>query len=465
MTTADGTGTAGVSTTLAAFVATLQAEDVPSDVRDRMRLLILDSMGVAIGATALDEAAPVIDYIEELGGRPEATALGARVRVPARSAAFVNAWLGDLLDYEDTQKFGGNHPGATMVPTALAIGERVGANGADLMAALVAGYEVANRVARGVFPFSTLRGFLPTGASGTIGSAATAARLLGLSAERTANALNIAGFILPLAAADTLWEGESAKPAHAAHAAATGVDAAALAARGFTAAPLEGGRRKLGYLHMVTDAPDVAAITSGLGRDYTLMDLAIKQYPACGYTNGAIDAALALHERLGDAVHRIESIRVSSYRLVVIAVDRHTDPASTFTACQFSLPYTVAAALIDGAFGVEQLAPARRADPAVHALADKVQLVEDPEMTASFPASMRYRIDVTVDGSVVSHSVDAPLGTARNPMDEGQIRAKYRRVTGSILAGDLGGLLEREIDGLEAMPHLRWPELAPRPVR
>jgi 2-methylcitrate dehydratase PrpD len=170
-----------------------------------------------------------------MGGTPEATAVGVKPRVPARSAAFCNGWLGDLLDYEDTQKFGGNHPGATIVPAALAVGQRQGSSGEELLAALVAGYEVANRIAFAVFPSSTLRGFLPTGASGTIGAAAAAARLLHLDAEATAHAINIAGFLLPISAADTLWEGESAKPAHAAHAAATGVDAALLAARGFTA--------------------------------------------------------------------------------------------------------------------------------------------------------------------------------------------------------------------------------------
>jgi 2-methylcitrate dehydratase PrpD len=446
-----------VSQRLAEFVIGLEAGALPSPVRDRMRLLVLDSVGVTLAAAPLGESRPVIDFVEEMGGVPEASVVGGDVRLPARSAAYANSWLADLLDFEDTQKFGGNHPGSTMLPVAIAIGQRQGSSGAEILTALVAGYEVANRIARGVFPNSTLRGFLSNGASGAIGSAATAARLLGLDVIRTTHAINIAGFLLPISAADTLWEGESAKPAHAAQAAATGIDAALLAARGMTGAPLEGGRRGLGYLRMIGDTVNTDVILGGLGETYTLMDLAIKAYPACGYTNGAIDAALALRARIGGDVARISSAKVSTYRLAAIAVDRHTDPASTFTACQFSLPYTVAAALIDGQFGVEQLSAARRTDPAVHALGSVIELVEDPELTAEFPTKLPYRIDAIVDGEVVSESVDAPLGTAQNPMSDAQVRDKYRRIVGPILGGAESASFERRIDRLEELSSFEWP--------
>ncbi len=449
-----------ISQRLAEFVVALEPGAVPSVVRERMRLLVLDTLGVTLAAAPLAESRPVIDFVEEMGGVPEASVVGGDVRLPSRSAAYANAWLADLLDFEDTQKFGGNHPGSTMLPVAIALGQRQGSSGADILAALMAGYEVANRIARGVFPNSTLRGFLSNGASGTIGSAATAARLLGLDVQRTTQAMNIAGFLLPISAADTLWEGESAKPAHAAQAAATGIDAALLAARGMTGAPLEGGRRGLGYLRMIGDTVNAEVILGGLGETYTLMDLAIKAYPACGYTNGAIDAALALRARLGDDVGRISSATVSTYRLAAIAVDRHTDPSSTFTACQFSLPYTVAAALIDGQFGVEQLLAARRSDAAVHALGSRIELVEDPALTAEFPAKLPFRIDAIVNGEVVSESVDAPLGTAQNPMSDAQVRDKYRRIVGSVLGDRESAILEQRIDQLEVLPSFEWPAVA-----
>lgn len=446
-----------ISERLAEFVVGVEVASLAPAVLERMRLLVLDTMGVTLAAAPLAESRPVIEFVEAMGGAPEAAVVGRGVRLPARSAAYANAWLADLLDFEDTQKFGGNHPGSTMLPVAIAMGQRERSSGAEILSALVAGYEVANRIARGVFPNSTLRGFLSNGASGAIGSAASAARLLGLDAERTKHAMNIAGFLLPISAADTLWEGESAKPAHASQAAATGIDAALLAARGLTGAPLEGGRRGLGYLRMVGGDVNADVILGGLGEDYSLMDLAIKAYPACGYTNGAIDAALTLRARLGGDVGRISSARVSTYRLAAIAVDRHTDPSSTFTACQFSLPYTVAAALLDGQFGVEQLLAARRMDAQVHELGSRIELVEDPELTARFPEKLAFRIDAIVDGGVVSQSVDAPLGTAQNPMSEAQVREKYRRIVGSVLGDRAADDLEQQIDRLDELIAFEWP--------
>src|SRR5439155_26318983 len=220
---------------------------------------------------SLAEARPLYGCLSELGGRPEAVAVGLADRVGARTAAYGNAWLADLLDYEDTFKSGGNHPSATVIPAAVAVAERVGARGIDLLAAIIAGYDVVNRSAHALYPEAQQPGFLSTGTAGALGAAAAASRVLGLHAPTIAQAIKIAGFLLPISAADTLWEGHSAKPAHSAQAAALGIEAALLAARGFTGAPLEGGDRlRGGYLHMLASAPDRAPITEGLGETFTI---------------------------------------------------------------------------------------------------------------------------------------------------------------------------------------------------
>jgi 2-methylcitrate dehydratase PrpD len=436
-----------ISDELARFAATLQSKDLPLVIRDRIVLAILDTVGVMVGALGVEEAAEMLAYLSENGGRGEATALGVPARLPARMAAFGNAWLADLLDLEDTYKIGGSHPGATVLPAALAMGERQGASGADTVAAVVAGYEVANRLAGLLYPRQG-HDVLTTGTAGALGAAAAAGRLLGLSDSVLVQALNIAGYLLPASAADTLWQGGSSKPAHAAQAAAVGVEAALLAARGFSAAPIDAPH---GYLSVngVT-REDSARATRGLGSEFTVGDCAIKLYPCCGYAHGAIDAAIILHGRLPGAWQDIERVTVRSYSQVVSAIgDRYTEPGASFTECQFSLPYLVAVALTDGRLDVSQLDRSRRADPALHDLARRVLVQEDPGLSAQYPARFPYEVEVRVGSVVLTESVDAPRGTRQRPLTAAEIGEKFQALTEPVLGRPASARLARAVGELD----------------
>lgn len=415
-------------------------------------------MGVTIGALQIGESEFIRAYIAEMGGREDATAVGIPQRVPARSAAYSNAWLAELLDYEDTQKFGGNHPGATIVPAALAVASIAQASGARILAGVVGGYEVANRLARAVYPDQTQRGFLSTGTAGTFGAAAAAAYVLNLPVEQIEQALKICGFLLPISAADTLWEGESIKPGHAAQAAATGVEAALFASRGITGGPLEGGRRGLGYLNMVTDKVDQQALLGGLGEEFTLGDCAIKPYPTCGYTHGPIDAAIKLHHQLSVPASQIDSVVVRAYDFCVQAVgERYTTLESSFTACQFSIPFAVAAALIDGEVGLAQFRRERRAERDIHDLARRIQVVEDPAMTARYPASFPCQVEVSIGGETSIAAVDSPRGTPQQPLAAAEIRAKFFSLVEPVLGALVTAQLEETIMHLNDQSIFDWP--------
>ncbi|PYO57463.1 MAG: hypothetical protein DMD83_09075 [Candidatus Rokuibacteriota bacterium] len=438
-----------VSEQLGTFAASVRSDKLPPAVRERTALALLDTIGVMIGARRLDEARPIFAHVEESGGKPEAVALGVTPRVPARAAAFANAWLADLLDLEDTYKVGGGHPGATVVPAALAMADRQGATGSEIMAGLVAGYEVANRLAFALFPHQGHH-VLTTGTAGAIGAAAAAGRLLALPAPILTEALNIAAYLLPASCADTLWQGASSKPAHAAQAASVGVEAALLAARGFTAAPLDGPH---GYL-TVNDvtSEEMARATHGLGVEYTVAECAIKLYPCCGYAHGAIDAAIALHRRLRGAWADIDTVTVRSYDLVVDSIGgRYTEPGASFTRCQFSLPYLVAVALADGRLGIPQLTSARRADPLVHALAGRVRVTEDPALTAQYPERFPYEVEVMVRGSALVESVEAPRGTRQRPLTRSEIREKFDTLTEPALGRAASASLADAVSRLDAL--------------
>ena len=438
-----------ISEHLGTFAASVQSDKLPRAVRERTALALLDTIGVMIGARDLDEARPMCVHVEESGGKPEAVALGVTSRVPARAAAFANAWLADLLDLEDTYKVGGGHPGATVVPAALAIADRQQASGSEILAGLVAGYEVANRLALALFPHQGHH-MLTTGSAGAIGAAAAAGRVLALPAPLLTQALNIAAYLLPASCADTLWMGESSKPGHAAQAAAVGVEAALLAARGFTAAPLEGPHAYLTVNDVTSD--EMLGITRGLGVDYTVAECAIKLYPCCGYAHGAIDAAITLHHRLPDTWKDIDTVSVRSYDLVVDSIGgRYTEPGASFTRCQFSLPYLVAVALADGRLGVAQLTSVRRADPAVHALAGRVRVTEDPALTAQYPERFPYEVEVSVRGAALVETVEAPRGTRQRPLTLTEIREKFDTLTTPALGHAGSAHLVEAVDRLDTL--------------
>lgn len=448
-----------VGVVLGRWVAGLRIGDLPADVQVRAKLLLLDTAGAILRAALMPEARPLLEHVEETGGRGEAVAVGLESPVPARQAAFCNGWLADLLDLEDIQKVGGNHPSATIMPAALAMGQRQGNTGAEILTAIVAGYEVANRLSRSVFPQHNRHGHLATGTSGAVGAAAAAASLLELNAEQATQALHIAGYLLPFSAADTVWDGLSAKPSHAGQAAAVGVEAAMLAARGFQAAPLEGGTTGHGFLSMVADAPNYDEITQNLGAAFSLADCAMKAYPTCGLTHGPIDAALAVRAQLGETdPDQIQRVTVRAHDVVAKYVgQRYTDTASTLTVCQFSAPYLVAAALIDGEVGLEQIGDGRRADLAIHELGRRVIVLDDPSMTARVPAELPCEIEVEVGGRTLTADISAPLGTPQRPLTLDAIRRKYEGLVAPVLGLEGGRVLAEMIERLEEQPAFAWP--------
>lgn len=448
---------------LGEFASALTIDAIPTTVREQARTALMDTAGVVIGAAALDEAQPLLAYIDEAGGRPEASVVGLGRQTSLRWAAFGNAWLADLLDYEDTLKHSSIHPSATVMPAALAVGERDGLSGAEILTAIIAGYEVGNRLARAVIGQGE-RGFLATGTSGALAAAAAAGRALNLTADQLTNAICIAGFVLPISGADTLWDGYSAKPIHAATAAATGMEAALLAKRGFTGGPLEGGKRGLGYFKMVSDSIIESEITDGLGEQFTLGNCSFKAYPTCGHTHGAVDVAIELAPQVRGRLDQVQRVTIRTYGRIIDSVGCvYTDTSSTLTQCQFSLPYTVAAALMDGEMTTRQLSAARRTDPAVHALAARVHTIEDPAMSARYPATFPYSAEVELTGGeTLTASVEFPRGMPQRPFTVAELRAKFDALVEPVLGrhGALG--LAGQIERIEQADGFRWPAVADR---
>ncbi|HLI12079.1 MAG TPA: MmgE/PrpD family protein [Alphaproteobacteria bacterium] len=423
---------------LAVFCAGLRFADIPMDVVRKTKLCILDSLGTILaGATT-----PMGRNIYRTATRFEgddgiATILGMARKASPPAAALVNGTLSEIFELQDGWRFGNNHP-CVVIPAALALAEWKGLSGRDLIAAVVAGYEVTNRLSWAVHPRHLARGFLPTGTAGTCGSAVAAGRLLGFDGAKMAAALGVAGFILPVSTAENLWAGYSAKPLHSGYAAKLGIEAALLADDGFAGCPIEGSaERGRGFLEITTEEVKFERILDRLGEHFTVRDVYFKAFPACRHAHGTAEASLNIGRSESYAVAEIEKIRVLTYDLSASLLNRYTDDKSSMIAAQFSIPYVAAAALADRALGTAQFAEARIHDKAILALSRKVEVAGDPALNARYPEVTPTRVEVTLrDGRVLRSQVDMPKGDPRVPVGEDELFEKFSALAG--LAVDRG---------------------------
>lgn len=448
---------------LAEFCSHVTLETLPANVIHKAKLCILDYVANIYGSLALETVQNIAAYIRSVGAPEKITALGCGFKTDVHHAAFINGTTAEAIEAQDGSRFGGNHPGVAVIPAALAVAEETGADGPAVIEAVVAGYEAANRPAAAMHPWHTLGGFLPTGTCGTYGAAVAAARLRGLDAAQLLNALGNAGYLLPLSMAENLMGGYTIKVVQGGQAASAGIMAAGLAGAGVTGAPyvLEGSALDGGFAKITTASePTLSRITEGLGDTYSVMDIYFKPYTACRHTHGAAQAALELSASETFDLAQVENITVHTYGIAELAVGKGVDATSSFVSAQFSIPYVVAACLVDGELGPRQLTEKRIADPALLDLAARVMVTTDEKLNKCYPEKTSSRVEILFkDGRRLSRQVDDPKGDPRDPMDAAALTQKVKQFAGDrneqqlddVIAGildletitDLTHLLER----------------------
>ncbi|OLF14094.1 hypothetical protein BLA60_02720 [Actinophytocola xinjiangensis] len=412
---------------LADFAAGLSYRDLPPAVVAKAGALLVDFVGAAVGGATTAEVATMVDLVAARAGRPAATVLGAGFGAPAPDAAFCNGAAADVFEHQDGYRFGGFHPSHTL-PALLAVAEETDADLRDLLVAAVVAYEVADRIGRATHPRATQAGWFPIAAS--FGAAAGCAKLLGLPAERIADAIGATAFFAPAVLIESIFAGPSAKPAFAGQLARAGVEGAQHAAAGLT-----GWREVVEHprgLVAVLGGEPVSDLTDDLGQEWTILDVHQKRFAGCRHTHGAGQAAveLAVEHDLDPA--SVTGVDVETYDIALLLVDRPvgTDPSTV--ACTLSLPYVVGAALADRDVGGAQYDRARRTDPAVLRVADLVRLRPAPDLQARYPEYTATRVTITTaDGARHTRTVDVPAGDSRAPLTREQLLAKFGGYVGT----------------------------------
>lgn len=376
---------------LASFIGGLVLDDVPAAVRRRVGLLLADMAAVCAGGRRAPASAIAADHGQVLGGGDDATVLLDGRRLGATGAAWANGVLANALDFDDGHRLTKGHPGAVVIPAALAAAQLADADADALLAAIVVGYEVAIRA--GIALHARDDSYHASGAWGGLGAAAASARLLGLGADATLTALGLAEYHAPIAPIMRCCADPAMTKDACAWGAFVGVSSALLASRGFTSLRSE-----------FVEAP-----ADQLGTRWRVEELYVKAYPCCRWSHGAIAAALELcreHLRGGRAVGEVARVRIRTFA----AADglAKVTPADTEQA-QYSLVWPVAVALARGRFGVDEvLGPFD--DPDVAAVQERLEVIVDPDFTAAFPARRLTAVEIELrDGRrLEAGPVEAP---------------------------------------------------------
>ncbi len=357
----------------ARFVAQTRWEALPQPVQAKARMCFADGLGATISGTLTRISSISAGYAAESWRGNEATILAHSperglhgVRASLAGAAFANGNASNALDLDDSTRYANGHGGASIFPTALAVGEGLGRTGADILAAIVVGYEVAHRIGR--CWHASREVYQACGSWGSVACAAVAANLLRLSPEQAGHALGIAEYHAP----NLPMMRDVAQPAMVKHgigwAAMTGVMSAGLAARGYTGVPT------------LLALPEYQDWACDIGQDYLILEgVAWKaaRYACCGWAHAGVEGARRLVEENHIDLDQIQTILVEGCQG---ADALFKGLPSTTEEAQFSQSWPLAAMLVDGEIGPAQILEARLADPAIRRVAAKVTTVESPEM-------------------------------------------------------------------------------------
>tara|TARA_Y100001960_G_scaffold333104_1_gene436501 strand:- start:809 stop:1945 length:1137 start_codon:yes stop_codon:yes gene_type:complete len=342
--------------------------------------------------------------------------------------ALANGASGHAFELDDVHEEAINHPGAVVIPAALALAEDLNCSGRDLLEAIVIGYEAMGRAGIAVGPTShMLAGFHPTSMSGVFGAAAAAGRLLNFGATELNHAFGIASS-LASGTMEFAASGGMAKRIHAGRAAEGGLTAALLAARGFEGSS-DGLAGRYGFCRIFTDDPRLDLLTDRLGQRWMLDEITVKPYAACSDIHPMIQAAIQLRHEHNLQPGDIESIELDGPTKA--AVQNDMDGTISVMAAQYSAQFNIAAALIADPANPETYQLDQISKPEISALQEKVvSLRPAAEFDATYAWKMGGRVRIRlVDGRMVSATVHGQKGSMHDPLEASELASKFSRLT------------------------------------
>lgn len=414
---------------VADFILDTNFDKLPPEVITKAKLCVLDALGGAIAAHNTKSVGIMRGLICSMGGKEEATLFGLGLKAPLAGAALVNGIMSTVLDTDDGcfSSVGHlGHIGGCVIPAALAVGEREGSTGVEFLEAVVVGYETALRKGWMLREPEPKKPPL-TGGIGAYGAAVAAAKLLKLTRGKIINTLGICEAHLPmpkLGGVALPGPATAAMTKESMHwATMTGVMAALLAQGGFTGPS------------SIYDNPNYdPSPLDTLGKEYLTMNVYFKPYCACRQIHSTLDIILEMVKKQALNPGDVVGITVE----VGKAASRFYNPRPvTVEQSEFSIPFLVGAALVDGKVGPEQVRESRLSDKAILKQADKVKVVFSEAVEALYPQKCGAIITVeTKDGKKHKMQRDIPRGEPEDPLSHKEIKGKFREWATTVMDKD-----------------------------
>ncbi|MGH6862118.1 MAG: MmgE/PrpD family protein, partial [Phyllobacterium sp.] len=403
----------------AAFSSSLRVEDLSQEVLLAAKANLFDTLACATAGVSAAGVADMSALIVGWGGKPEAAILCSNHRVPAHHAAWINGMMAHARDYDDTHDGAILHAGVSVIPAVLAAAElNEKATGADVIAGVVVGLELICRLGVATTIGIIDSGFIYTSLFGHFAATAAAARVMGFDAVQTVNALGIA-YSQAAGTHQVTRDAALTKRIQPGFAAKTALISVAMTRIGIRGAQntfegVDGLFRT--YLR---NQYDPVMLRDALGSRYEFLDLSYKPYPCCRFNHTAIDAALDIRRRIGpnETIRRVTArINRQAYEAVCTPIDVRRSP-KTIVQAQFSIPYTVACALIKGRVGLLDFSDAGIGNEKILDLAGRVDAVLDDDIERNWSRNISpTHLEVETERGVLEARVDYPRGHPNAPM-------------------------------------------------
>jgi 2-methylcitrate dehydratase len=416
------------------FAASLKFEDLSPDAVYQAKRFLLDSLGCALGGYRVHDVTIALQVLDEIAGRGPCTVIGSGKRVDPVSASLANALMIRCMDYNDIYwKQDPSHP-SDIFPAALACCERAGSDGRELIAGLVLGHEFECRFCEAAVPGIRERGWHHATLTAFV-SPIVAGRALRLNAEQIQHAIGISASRHATLGAVTAGKLTMMKNTVDPMATQSGVLAALMAEKGYTG-PEHVVDGKEGLTHCFGPEWKLNILTDGLGESWRITQCGMKFFPTEALTHAPISAVLDLVREHNLKPEQVEKVHIRS---LARAADILSDPSKydphTKETADHSLPYVIAAALVDRQVTPAQFTPEKINDPQIRAQLRKVEVVGDPEIEKVFPALQRVIVTIrATSGQEFTRQLDYPKGDPRNPLSDAEIEEKFAALAEDVLS-------------------------------
>ncbi len=438
-----------VTAKMSRWAASLRYEDFSQDAIHQAKRFLLDSVGCALGGYREHDAKIVLEVLAELAGRGPATVIGTGKRVDPVSATLANALMIRCMDYNDIYwKQDPSHP-SDIFPAAMACCERAGSGGTELIVGLVLGHEFEMRFCEAAFPGIRERGWHHATLTAFV-SPIVAGRALHLPWEQIQHAIGISAARHCTLGAVTAGKLTMMKNTVDPMATQSGVFAALLAEKGYSG-PEHVVDGKEGLSHVFGPEWKLNLLTDGLGESWRITQCGMKAFPTEALTHTPISAVLDLVKSNDLQPEQVEKIQIRS---LARAADILSDPSKydphTKETADHSLPYVIAAALVERQVTPVQFTMEKIMDAKIRAQLKKVEVVADPEIERVFPALQRVVVNITTtDGRALSKQLDFPKGDPRNPLTDQEVEEKFAALAEGVLSTRAQKKLREAIWNLE----------------